>query len=156
MSNTTEDFAAALGILLRSYADTVGPTLADFPHGARGYNTLYEVLRGQPPSQAALAAKLGIDRTMMTYLIDDLVAAGLVERRTDPADRRQRRIVATDSGRDAVGALCGRVAAAENTALGALDEEERAAFRRLLSKAAGTGPVHTEEACEIVTEALTT
>jgi DNA-binding MarR family transcriptional regulator len=111
-------------------------------------------VQGQPPSQAALAARLGIDRTMMTYLIDDLVEAGLVERRPNPDDRRQRRIVATSRGRDAIAALCGRVTEAEDLALGALDESERSTFRRLLGKAAGGGPAHAAEACRIVTEAL--
>ena len=155
MSDATEDdFGAALGILLRSYSGMVGPRLVDFPHGARGYETLCEVLQGSPPSQAALAAKLGIDRTMMTYLIDDLVEAGLVERRPNPADRRQRRIVATAAGRAAVASLCGRVAEAQDAVLAALDPAERAVFRSLLSKAAGTTVVHTEETCQIVTEAL--
>jgi DNA-binding MarR family transcriptional regulator len=35
----------------------------------------------------------------MTYLLDSLAEAGLVERRPDPADRRARRIVATARGR---------------------------------------------------------
>ena len=34
----------------------------------------------------------------MTYLIDDLATAGIVERRLNPADRRQRKIVATRHG----------------------------------------------------------
>ncbi|MFG1605125.1 MarR family winged helix-turn-helix transcriptional regulator [Actinoplanes sp. NPDC049265] len=156
MSNATaaDDFGAAMGMVLRSYAEMVGPQLVDFPQGARGYETLCEVLKGEPPSQAALAAKLGIDRTIMTYLLDDLAAAGLVERRPNPADRRQRRIVATPHGRAAVSELCGRVAEAEQAALARLDENERVLFRRLLSKAAGTAPAHTEEACAIVTGAL--
>ena len=35
----------------------------------------------------------------MTYLLDDLEQAGLIERRPEPADRRARRVVATDAGR---------------------------------------------------------
>ena len=31
----------------------------------------------------------------MTYLLDDLEAAGLVERRPDPTDRRARRVAPT-------------------------------------------------------------
>ncbi|MGK5683021.1 MarR family winged helix-turn-helix transcriptional regulator [Actinoplanes sp. URMC 104] len=154
MSEATDDFGAALGILLRSYTDRVGPKLGDFPHGSRGYQTLCEVVQGTPPSQAALAARLGIDRTMMTYLIDDLVSAGLVERRPNPDDRRQRRIVATERGREAIAALCGQVAEAEEAALGTLDADERAQFRRLLVKASGGTPRHTVEACSIVEEAL--
>jgi DNA-binding MarR family transcriptional regulator len=36
----------------------------------------------------------------MTYLLDDLEAASLIERRPDPADRRARRIVATQKGNE--------------------------------------------------------
>jgi hypothetical protein len=56
------------------------------------------VVRGDLHPQLALATYLGIDRTVMTYLIDELVTAGLVERRLNPADRRQRKIVATARG----------------------------------------------------------
>ncbi|MCO8274180.1 MarR family winged helix-turn-helix transcriptional regulator [Actinoplanes sp. TRM 88003] len=154
MSETTADLGAALGTLLRSYSGMVGPKLDGFPHGARGYQTLCEVVAGNPPSQAALAAKLGIDRTMMTYLIDDLTDAGLVERQPDPYDRRRRQIVATPGGRAAIASLCGQVAEAEEAALANLDDRERVIFRRLLTKAAGNGPLHTAEACAIVTEAL--
>jgi MarR family transcriptional regulator for hemolysin len=44
----------------------------------------------------ALAQHLGIDRTAMTYLLDDLETAGLIERRPGPADWRARRVVATE------------------------------------------------------------
>jgi MarR family transcriptional regulator for hemolysin len=156
VSNATasDDFGAALGTVLRTYAEMVGPKLADFPQGARGYQALCEIVQGQPPSQAALAARLGIDRTMMTYLIDDLVKAGLVERHPSYEDRRRWRVIATYPGYDAVEALQEQVAEAEEAALVKLEPEERAVFRRLLSKAAGTGPLHTAEACAIVTDAL--
>ena len=58
---------------------------------------------GHVGSQLALAQHLGIDRTVMTYLLDDLEAAGLIERRPDPADRRARRVVATRTGRRPAG-----------------------------------------------------
>jgi DNA-binding MarR family transcriptional regulator len=134
-----EDFGQALGVLLRSYREGIAPVLGDFPHGARGYQTLCEVVRADQPSQLALANRVGIDRTVMTYIIDELVAAGLVERRFNPADRRQRQIVATPDGRRAIAALCRRVSEAERAVLGALDAEERERFRRLLDKAARGG-----------------
>src|SRR5690606_27616383 len=130
----------ALGTLLRAYRDRVDPALGGIPHGARGYQTLCEVARCEQPTQLALANRPGIDRTVMPYLIDDLVAAGLVERRPNPADRRQRRIVATPKGHEAVATLCHRVAEAENAILGALHERDRAAFRRLLTRAASGIP----------------
>lgn len=150
--STNEDFGWALGVLLRAYRDRIGPALGGFPHGMRGYQTLSEVVRGQPPSQLALANRLGIDRTVMTYLIDDLVEAGLVERRPNPVDRRQRQIVATPRGRETVATLCRRVTEAENAVLGALDEQERAVFRRLLHTAAAGRPEadRSGDPCEVV------
>jgi MarR family transcriptional regulator for hemolysin len=131
-----EDFGWALGVLLRAYQSTVLTELGDFPHGPRGYQTLTEVVRGEHPSQLALAAYLGIDRTVMTYLIDDLVRAGLVERQLNPADRRQRKVVATARGRRTLQELQRRVRAAEETLLGTLSPAERDAFRILLRRVA--------------------
>jgi DNA-binding MarR family transcriptional regulator len=132
----TDDLGASLGALLRTYRDRVAPTLGDFPHGERGYQTLCEVVREDQPSQLKLANRLGIDRTVMTYLIDDLADAGYVERRPSPTDRRRRQIVATPAGRNAIDALRRLVERAEQEILDALDADERELFRRLLDKAA--------------------
>lgn len=131
-----EDFGWHLGVVLRAYQSSVLTALGDFPHGPRGYQTLANVLQGDHPSQLALAAHLGIDRTVMTYLIDDLVDAGLVERRQNPADRRQRKIVATAAGIGAFTDLEQRVRQAENIVLGALAPAERETLRGLLGRVA--------------------
>lgn len=147
----TEDFGWILGVLLRTYRDQMTKVIGDFPHGPRGYQTLREVAREQQPSQLALASHLGIDRTVMTYVIDELEGADLVERRPNPDDRRQRRIVATTRGREAVSALCRRVTEAENAVLAALDPAERAVVRRLLYKAAlGPGMAEVTDPCKVV------
>ncbi|HEX6336407.1 MAG TPA: MarR family winged helix-turn-helix transcriptional regulator [Jiangellaceae bacterium] len=131
-----EGLGWGLGVLLRAYHATVGPVLGDFPHGARGYQTLATVAHGKQPNQLALATFLGIDRTVMTYLIDDLVTAGLVERRLNPADRRQRRIVATRRGLDMLADLERRVRHAEDHLLDGLGAAERETFRDLLRRVA--------------------
>lgn len=130
------DFGWHLGVLGGAYQRSVVTVLGDFPHGPRGYQTLAAVVHDEQPSQLALATHLGIDRTVMTYLIDDLVKAGLVERRLNPADRRQRKIVATAQGVDAYTDLEQRVRAAEDALLGALDTAERQALRQLLRRVA--------------------
>lgn len=150
-SEVADDLGWGLGALLRGYRQRVAEAIGDFPHGTRGYQTMCAVVSGDHPSQLALAGDLGIDRTVMTYLVDDLVEAGLVERRPNPTDRRQRQIVATDQGARAVADLCRRVAAAEDDLLGRLDADESADLRRLLSKATGPAPGHTAEACAVVT-----
>ena len=125
-----------LGVLLRGYEAFVGTELDGLPHRHRGYQVLREVVHGDQPSQLALAGHLGIDRTVMTYLIDDLVAEGLVERQPNPADRRQRKVVATELGHTRLAETCTRVSAAEDRVLAALDPAERSAFREMLQRVA--------------------
>ena len=130
------DLGWHLGVLGAAYQTSVVGVLGDFPHGPRGYQTLAAVVHDEQPSQLALATHLGIDRTVMTYLIDDLVEAGLVERRLNPADRRQRKIVATAQGLAAYADLERKVRAAEDALLGTLDAGERQAVRQLLRRVA--------------------
>jgi DNA-binding MarR family transcriptional regulator len=81
----------------------------------------------------------------MTYLLDSLAEAGLIERRLDPADRRARRIVATARGRALLGELGERLRAAEDQVLAGLEyDEDRQAFRTLLQRLA----VHAATALE--------
>ena len=131
----SNDIGWALGALSRAYMQAVSATFADVPGGPRGYQVLAAAAREEPGSQLALAQHLGVDRTVMTYLLDSLAEAGLVERRPDPADRRARRIVATTRGRDLLDGLGKRLRAAEDQVLAGLDEaEDRQAFRTLLQR----------------------
>lgn len=135
-SEATGTFGWHLGVLVRAHSALVMAALGEFPHGPRGYQTLASVVDGEHPTQVALATYLGIDRTVMTYLIDDLVAAGLVQRQQNPADRRHRRIVATGAGLATFHELEGRVRAAEDHLLRALTPAERDIFRTLLRRCA--------------------
>ncbi|HZC06278.1 MAG TPA: MarR family transcriptional regulator [Ktedonobacterales bacterium] len=136
-SQTTEsDFGWSLGMLLRAYQRASTGALGGFPHGQRGYQALSTVVHGDQPNQLALAAYLGVDRTVMTYLIDDLVKAGLVRRQQNPLDRRARKIVATKRGREVLCDLEQRVRQAEDDALSALLPAERQVFRDLLRRVA--------------------
>jgi DNA-binding MarR family transcriptional regulator len=65
----------------------------------------------------------------MTYLLDDLEAAGLIERRPDPADRRARQVVATRRGTKLLAALDDRLQTAEAQLLTPLDPKAREGFR---------------------------
>ena len=130
------DLGWSLGVLLGAYQSALGEALGDLPHGFRGYQVLREVARCDQPSQLALAAHLSIDRTVMTYLIDDLATAGLVERHLNETDRRQRRIIATSSGLSLLHTLECRVIEAEEAILESLTTAERHALRSLVQRAA--------------------
>src|ERR1700728_3173079 len=97
-----DDLGWALGVLFRAYSKAANSAFADVPGGPRGYQVLTAVARSDPRSQLELANHLGLDRTVMTYLLDDLERAGLIERRPDPADRRAPRDVG-HTGRRATG-----------------------------------------------------
>lgn len=154
-----EDFGWTLGVLVRNYQNASTAAMGEFLHGARGYQVLVAVVGGELPNQLALAQHLGIDRTVMTYLIDDFVKEGLVERQLNPADRRARIVVATNAGNKALADLQLRVAGAENAVLGALAAEERELFRTLLRRVACDAPpvsAHDLGACEAVEQMLGT
>jgi MarR family transcriptional regulator for hemolysin len=77
---------------------------------------LRHLAREESVPQARLASLTTLSRSGMGTLVQRLEQAGLVERRTEPQDRRVRRINLTESGRrrmaTAYGALDDAVAAA--------------------------------------------
>ena len=94
----TCDFGWSVGVLNKAYAEAVAPILDRIPRGVRGYQTLYAAATYDLPTQLALADYLIIDKSVMPYVVDDLVAAGLVRREPLPSDRRAITIVLTDRG----------------------------------------------------------
>lgn len=105
---------------------------------------LVAVVSGEQPNQLALAQHWGTDRTVVTYLVNDFVKAGLVERQLSPTDRRARIVVATDAGLAMLAELQRQVAEAEELGLGALEAEEREVFRSLLNRVACDAPVASD------------
>jgi DNA-binding MarR family transcriptional regulator len=136
-SAVSDDLGWALGVVFRALLKAANAAADDVPGGQRGYLVLAAVAHGGPGTQLALAQQLGVDRTVMTYLLDDLERAGLIERQPDPADRRARRVVITGDGLALHDVLRERMAQLDDHLLGALQPPERAAFRASLSRAAG-------------------
>jgi len=52
--------------------------------------------------QIEIARRIGIEGATLTRMLDTLEAEGLVERQTDPQDRRSKHIRLTDAGKDAL------------------------------------------------------
>jgi DNA-binding MarR family transcriptional regulator len=140
----------ALGTVTRTYLRAVGEVMAEMPGGPRGYLVLVSLGTGEPSTQVALAQHLGVDRTMMTYLLDDLEDDGLVERRPDPADRRARRVTLTATGAVRLAELCRGLRSAEDALLHPLDTDERTQLRDLLRRlAVAMAPVNP---CQMIAE----
>jgi DNA-binding MarR family transcriptional regulator len=148
-----DDLGWALGVVFRRYDVAAKDVLADVPGGPRGYQVLARTSWQTPPRQLSLAQDLGIDRTVMTYLLDDLEKAGLVERNPDPADRRARLVTVTQAGVSLVNRVQAGLHAAEAQVLGNLPEQERAAFRSMLQRVVDADPAgHGADACAVVEE----
>jgi MarR family transcriptional regulator, lower aerobic nicotinate degradation pathway regulator len=87
-----------------------------------------------PASQAALGRRLGIDRSDMVAVINDLERDGLVARAEDERDRRRNVVRATPAGRKALKRLGARVDAAQAALLEPLSAAERRTLERLLAR----------------------
>lgn len=85
-------------------------------------------------SPSALAQDMMLSSSAMTNRLDRLEARGLVERRTDPDDRRGLRIVLTGKGFSVADDLVVSHVQTEERLLGALTLKERDQLRALLGK----------------------
>ncbi|MDS0140185.1 MULTISPECIES: MarR family transcriptional regulator [unclassified Amycolatopsis] len=91
-----------LGYLLKHaqlrLAELAEPLYA--PLGVTGRQLALLTLFGDGPAQSQQdgAARLGVDRTTMVALVDELEAKGLVRREVAPGDRRKRLVLLTPEG----------------------------------------------------------
>lgn len=152
MKALDDDLGWTLGVIFRAYVKATNAAVGDLPGGHRGYQVLTAATRDDPQSQSALCQQLGIDRTVMTYLIDDLERANLVERRPAPTDRRTRHVVATETGRTRLAGLDRRLARAEAHILTGLSKTDQQTLKSLLGSLAAhvnaLDPV--DSACAVV------
>jgi DNA-binding MarR family transcriptional regulator len=86
---------------------------------------------GEQPNQLALARQAGTDVKMTSQVIRALERNGLVERRTDPADTRAKRITATAAGTALAPKAIAAVEAVDDEFFGASAPKAIELFRRL-------------------------
>ena len=87
-------------------------------------------------SQQALSSALGLHRSAVVALVDDLEHRGLAERRRDPTDRRAYTLYLTPPGRELLTELEGVADDDEAELLTALDALERSQLISLLQRVA--------------------
>ena len=95
---------------------------------------LYPGPQGLRPSE--LAARLGMSKQAVNYLLGELERRGYLERRADPDDLRSRRIVLTERGESAGLAMREAVTDVEREWETALGRARFAELRGLLSELA--------------------
>src|SRR3954452_3367317 len=112
--------------------------LADHGLHPRHFGMLSQFAAAEGQSQQALSVALGIHRSAVVALVDDLEHRGLAERRRDPVDRRAYTLYLTSSGRRLLAEL-ERVADEHDAELlTALDASERSQLISLLQRVAAS------------------
>jgi DNA-binding MarR family transcriptional regulator len=134
-----QPLADDLGFLLsRASGQVVRATnaaLAEHGLRARSYSVLVLACEAADGlSQRELATVLGLDPSQVVLLVDELAAAGLVERQAAEADRRTRLVVPTPEGRRVRDAAGQAADAAVETPLGLLGDAERDRLRDMLTR----------------------
>jgi DNA-binding MarR family transcriptional regulator len=110
---------------------------------ARAVGILTLVVEREPMTQRALGASIGVDRSTMVILLDDLEGKGLVTRVRHPDDRRAFLIEPTEAGRSAQRRALELLDRCEERYLGVLSPREQGQLRDLLARLytrSGPGP----------------
>jgi DNA-binding MarR family transcriptional regulator len=101
------------------------------------FDVLATLHRDGPPHElapSAIARTLALSPAGMTNRVDRLEAAGLVERRADPDDRRSTRVRLTAEGQARVDAAVADHVTNEERLLAPLSKAERSELDRLLAR----------------------
>lgn len=108
--------------------------VARFGLDSRSLAVLMAVAAAGPLNQRDLGVRLGIDRTTMVAVVDELEAAGRVQRHRLPPDRRANQIGITDSGQEVLDAADEALQHCEDEFVAGLTLREQASLARLLHK----------------------
>jgi DNA-binding MarR family transcriptional regulator len=110
--------------------------LAELDLHPRHFGMLSHLAASEGQSQQALSTALGIHRSAVVALVDDLEHRGFAERRRDPVDRRAYALCLTATGRDVLADLRRIAEEHEAELLTALDAAQRSQLISLLQRVA--------------------
>lgn len=124
-------FTSELIRLARIYRREVNYCLRE--HGisdARAVPVLQIARAGGGMRQGVLAEELGIEGPSLVRLLDQICAAGLVERRDDPIDRRAKTLHITPAGQELAHVIEELLAGLRDRLMGQVSEDDLAATLR--------------------------
>ncbi len=125
MPQTTIDSVSRLRAVVGKLSRRLRPTLAGTGLTPTRISVLFTVVRLGPLGLSELAEIEGLNPTMLSRVIAQLTAAGLVRRVTDPDDRRAALVDATPAGKRMREKILGERSDVLNVQLGQLSAEER-------------------------------
>jgi len=108
--------------------------------GARGYHfrLLAALAEFGPSSQASLGRRTGMDRSDVVAAINELARRDLLQRASDPADRRRNVVTITEKGAAYLERLDRVLAGVQDELLAPLSAAERAQLTGLLGQVLGS------------------
>lgn len=130
------DLGAAFAWLARAMIKAEGPVLHAHDVEMWDYAVLATLERGPASTQSELAAAAGRDKTRLIPILDRLEARGLLRRTPDPADRRNRIVALTPTGRELVASCRAGIREVEAELLAGISPDERATFVAVLDRLA--------------------
>jgi DNA-binding MarR family transcriptional regulator len=123
MRGATESIGFMLSKVGTSVSARFAEILSQFGLVPKQFFVLNLICQHQGESQQAIAGSIGVAKSQMVAVVDELETKGFIERRVNPDDRRQHALFVTPSGE-----------AMQEEAVNAARKHE-AAMRALLSKA---------------------
>lgn len=100
----------------------------------RVFSALSLVVKFPNITQSELARMIGIERSGLVAIVDELEERGYLRRAAVPGDRRVQALVPTDAGRQAYAHAISVVRAHEDNLLAGLSSKEKATLLELLKK----------------------
>lgn len=130
------DQVLGMGILSRIIGNYLNKQLKPLGLNNSNYFFIFFIADHQGSSQDDLTKNMFLDHSTIARSVAKLVNLGLLEKRSDPNDKRTSRLYLTDKGQAAIVPLHELTVQAEQQAFGVLTEEERQTVLPLLYKAA--------------------